>query len=53
VQAIGTAEYPTPARRPAFSCLDTRALAATFAVDLPHWQAGLDAVLDELLASTA
>ncbi len=48
VVPISTAEYPTPARRPAYSCLDTSALAAGFDLPLPSWQSGLSAVLDGL-----
>lgn len=44
---ISTLEYPTPARRPAFSCLDTSALQRAFGIDLPDWQQGLDHVLEE------
>ncbi len=46
VRAITTAEYPLPAKRPANSRLDTTRLATTFGLVLPHWQAGLDHVLD-------
>lgn len=46
VRAITTAEYPLPAKRPANSRLDTTRLRATFNLALPHWQAGLDHVLD-------
>ncbi|HBK44966.1 MAG TPA: dTDP-4-dehydrorhamnose reductase [Xanthomonadaceae bacterium] len=48
VVPIATADYPTPARRPAYSCLDTRSLEETFGVALPDWQAGVARVLDEL-----
>lgn len=35
---IATTEYPTPARRPADSRLDTTKLTSTFGVTLPHWR---------------
>ncbi len=38
VHAITTADYPTPARRPADSRLDCTRLAQTFGVALPDWQ---------------
>ena len=48
VNPIATADYPTPARRPAYSCLDTTTLEKDFAMALPTWEAGLASVLDEL-----
>ncbi len=41
VDAIATADWPTPARRPADSRLDCGRLAATFGVRLPDWQDSL------------
>ena len=49
IKAIGTAEYPLPAKRPANSLLDTSRLRETFNLVLPHWQAGLDHVLTQLI----
>jgi dTDP-4-dehydrorhamnose reductase len=48
VEAIATADYPTPARRPAYSVLDVSRLETAFGLQLPDWRAGLDVVLDEL-----
>jgi dTDP-4-dehydrorhamnose reductase len=48
VLAIRTSDYPTRARRPAFSVLDTERLAGAFGLQLPDWEAGLASVLDEL-----
>lgn len=48
VAAIATADYPTKARRPAYSVLDTRKIATTFGLQLPHWRQGLRDVIGEL-----
>ncbi len=50
VVAIGTADYPTPARRPAWSVLDNAALQRDFGLELPHWRDALDPVLASLAA---
>ena len=49
---ITTAEFPTAATRPHNSRLDTTRLRQTFDLDLPHWTAGVDEVLDQLMAAT-
>ena len=51
VRAITTADYPTPARRPANSRLDTNSLKTTFGLELPHWQAGLGHVLQQIIGA--
>jgi dTDP-4-dehydrorhamnose reductase len=38
---ITTAEYPTPARRPAYGVLNTAKFERTFGLTLPHWQKAL------------
>lgn len=38
VRRISTAEYPTPAKRPANSQLDSTRLAESYAIALPHWR---------------
>jgi len=48
VQPIATSQYPTPARRPLNSRLDTRKLAQSFGLTLPHWQAGVQRMLTEV-----
>lgn len=45
VVAIATKDYPTPARRPAYSVLSNRRLSETFGAKLPEWQAQLRTVL--------
>ena len=49
VAAITTADYPTPAARPAWSCLDNRKLKADFGISLPSWEQELSRVLAELV----
>lgn len=48
VEAITTADYPTPARRPAYSHLDVRKLESDFGIVLPSWQDGLRKVIAAL-----
>jgi len=42
---ITTAEYPTPARRPGYSCLDTGTLQQDFNLSLPDWRDGVHQAL--------
>ena len=49
VASITTADYPTPARRPHNSRLDTRKLQSTFGLTLPTWQHGVNRMLTEIL----
>jgi dTDP-4-dehydrorhamnose reductase len=46
VEAITTAEYPTPTRRPAYSVLGCDKLSATFGLRLPPWEESLQQVLE-------
>jgi len=39
---ITTADYPTPAKRPAYSVLSNAKLANTFGITLPHWKKALE-----------
>lgn len=48
LRPIPTSEYPTPARRPAYSVLDNRRLTRTFGLALPDWRVGLAQCLDDL-----
>lgn len=48
VHPITTAEYPTPARRPANSRLDTTRLRSTFRIALPAWSEGVREVVRAL-----
>lgn len=51
VVPIATAAYPTPARRPAFSVLDTTATRAVVTPPALHWRHNLRKMLDELRAA--
>lgn len=48
VEAITTADYPTPAKRPAYSHLDVSKLESDFGIALPSWQNGLKQVIAAL-----
>lgn len=48
IEAVPTTAYPTPAKRPHNSRLDTRRVQATFGLSLPHWQVGVDRMLTEI-----
>ncbi|MFD1104274.1 dTDP-4-dehydrorhamnose reductase [Sphingobium olei] len=48
VRHIGTADYPTPATRPANSRLDCTRIAKVHGVALPQWRTSLDEVMDRL-----
>jgi len=51
VNAISTAQYPTPARRPLNSVLSNEKLAARFGVRLAPWETALDTVLAAVSAT--
>jgi dTDP-4-dehydrorhamnose reductase len=48
VDAITSAQYPTRARRPAYSRLDTSRFQRDFGLHIGDWREGLDEVLDAL-----
>jgi dTDP-4-dehydrorhamnose reductase len=49
VLPVPTSSFPTPARRPHNSRLDTARLQTTFGLALPAWQQGVDRMLAEIL----
>jgi len=51
VNRITTADYPTPAARPAYSVLDSQSLKTTFGVELPYWTAPIESVVQRVLAA--
>jgi len=48
VEGITTAEYPLPARRPAYSVLSCQKLQQTFGLLLPDWKESLSQVLESV-----
>ncbi|NJK42688.1 MAG: sugar nucleotide-binding protein, partial [Aquincola sp.] len=47
IKPVPTSGYPTPAKRPLNSRLDTRKLHETFGLELPHWRSGVERMLRE------
>lgn len=50
INDIPTSSYPTPAQRPMNSRLDCEGLQHAFGIKRPDWHAGLDLILQELMA---
>ncbi len=48
VEDIPTSGYPTPARRPAYSVLDTLKIQSLLTTPIPHWRDSLNKMLKEL-----
>ncbi|GAB3483186.1 dTDP-4-dehydrorhamnose reductase [Polaromonas eurypsychrophila] len=46
---VPTSAFPTPAKRPHNSRLNTNKLQRTFGLTMPHWQAGVNRMLAEIL----
>jgi dTDP-4-dehydrorhamnose reductase len=49
VRPVASKAFPTPARRPGNSRLDTCKLREAFGLTLPEWQGGVDRMLAEVL----
>lgn len=50
VEAISTADYPTPARRPAYSVLDCTAVEEIFGIERPPWRSSLARTIKQILS---
>ncbi|HAX0232247.1 TPA: dTDP-4-dehydrorhamnose reductase [Escherichia coli MVAST020] len=53
LNSVPTTAYPTPARRPHNSRLNTEKFQQNFALVLPDWQVGVKRMLNELFTTTA
>jgi dTDP-4-dehydrorhamnose reductase len=53
VKPITTAEYPTPARRPANSLLSHAAIRTAYDIEPRDWQQALGDIIDELIGTKA
>ena len=51
VRAVPTSAFPTPAKRPGNSRMNTRKLRDTFGLTLPAWQSGVERMLTEVLGN--
>ena len=49
IRPITTAEFPVPARRPAYSLFNTDKLCNTFGLTLPQWQLHAERMMVEYL----
>ena len=52
VNPIPTSGYPTPAKRPAYSAMDTSLITNTFDIKLKPWKERLSACIDRLNATS-
>jgi dTDP-4-dehydrorhamnose reductase len=50
IAPVPTSAFPTPAKRPANSRMNTHKLRTTFGLTLPSWQTGVDRMLTEVLS---
>lgn len=53
LKAVPTSAYPTPARRPGNSRLNTEKFQRSFGLVLPQWENGIKRMLNELFTTTA
>lgn len=51
IKPIPSSDYPTPAQRPRYSCLDCNKIETTFGLTLPDWRLGVRQATHQLLRS--
>lgn len=49
VNPIQTADFPTPAKRPAYSVLDTSKIEKDLGIQIPHWETALQSCYNEII----
>jgi len=49
VHPVGSEEFPTKAKRPAYSVLDKSLIKSDFNIEIPYWKESLHKCLDQLL----
>ncbi len=50
IEALTTAQYPTKAKRPAYSVLDKNKIMTAYALAIPEWETSLEAFIGEIQA---
>ena len=53
VAGIPTESYPTPAKRPAYSALDTEKIQSVYQLTIPHWEVSLQTCIKKLSAKNS
>lgn len=48
VNPIASSQFPTPAKRPSFSLLNTDKIKESFGITIPHWRTSLEICLGQL-----
>jgi dTDP-4-dehydrorhamnose reductase len=49
VHPIQTADFPTPAKRPAYSVLETSKIEKDLEIEIPHWETALQACYQQII----
>jgi dTDP-4-dehydrorhamnose reductase len=49
IESVPTSEFPTPAKRPHNSRMNTKKLQSVFGLTLPYWEKGVERMLTEIL----